>query len=429
MAWRGGDDDFPGGFLNLTQPRTSGGLLNLAPGNSSSSWDSNGSGGFLGLSGGRDSGGPREGFPLLMRGKGKGGNAGGPPSNGGPLEGSALMPGAANSNGELPGKGKDKGKGGQLFQEILERLGKGNAFLAEFWDEPAKGKGNGEVAENSWDQPRIASSAGLNDQAAENSWDQPRIDSSAGLNDSWGNSGPAAASSEPRPGEGRAAPPRKRVSRFDEPPADFLQGPSGGKGQQGPLRKRPRFRETACAFFAQNACKNGEFCTFSHDPNLIEEAVMSGRIDPSAPAHPRTTTPCKFFLTGSCKKTDCPFSHDPDAINAAVSKGTLTLDQLYGATQKQEVPCKFFMSGKCRNETSCPFSHDVAVIAAAQGLGTAAQTPKLTPAEAAKYKMEICRFFDKGGCSRGAMCIYAHGVSELRNEPLKMRLLAAGAAT
>ena len=74
---------------------------------------------------------------------------------------------------------------------------------------------------------------------------------------------------------------------------------------------------------------------------------------------PRQMVPCRFYMSGpeKCKNGDgCTFSHDPEIIQQAIVDGSAP----------PPTACKYFMTkGQCRNGEACAFSHDATVIAQA----------------------------------------------------------------
>lgn len=67
------------------------------------------------------------------------------------------------------------------------------------------------------------------------------------------------------------------------------------------------------------------------------------------------------------------------------------------ASSKSKVPCKWFLLGQCR-KTVCEFSHDI---------------QDLQPRPLHKKRAEECVYFQKGQCTRGTACPFAHGPEEL----------------
>lgn len=86
----------------------------------------------------------------------------------------------------------------------------------------------------------------------------------------------------------------------------------------------------------------------------------------------------------------------------------------------QAVPCKFEMRrlGSCMRSTQCPFSHDPDLIQASHGNSMQGDWNSWGAVEQSTadrdYKTTYCKFWDSGKCTRGATCIFAHGVEELR---------------
>ena len=62
-------------------------------------------------------------------------------------------------------------------------------------------------------------------------------------------------------------------------------------------------------------------------------------------------TPCKFWASGSCLNPDCPFRHPP--TSASITVGTAPI-----AAPKSTQPCVFYNSGSCKKGNLCAFSHD-----------------------------------------------------------------------
>jgi len=67
------------------------------------------------------------------------------------------------------------------------------------------------------------------------------------------------------------------------------------------------------------------------------------------------------------------------------------------ASTKSKVPCKWFLLGQCRKGI-CEFSHDI---------------QDLQPRPLHKKRAEECVYFQKGQCTRGTACPFAHGPEEL----------------
>lgn len=84
------------------------------------------------------------------------------------------------------------------------------------------------------------------------------------------------------------------------------------------------------------------------------------------------------------------------AINCRL-QATDLVNKMSGQTAKSKVPCKWFLLGQCR-KTICEFSHDI---------------QDLQPRPLHKKRAEECHYFQKGQCTRGTACPFAHGPEEL----------------
>lgn len=65
--------------------------------------------------------------------------------------------------------------------------------------------------------------------------------------------------------------------------------------------------------------------------------------------------------------------------------------------KKSKVPCKWFLLGQCK-KAICEFSHNI---------------DDLQPRPLHKKRAEQCHYFQKGQCTRGTACPFAHGADEL----------------
>jgi len=84
------------------------------------------------------------------------------------------------------------------------------------------------------------------------------------------------------------------------------------------------------------------------------------------------------------------------AINCRL-QATDLVNKMSGQSAKSKVPCKWFLLGQCR-KTICEFSHDI---------------QDLQPRPLHKKRAEQCHYFQKGQCTRGTACPFAHGPEEL----------------
>jgi len=74
----------------------------------------------------------------------------------------------------------------------------------------------------------------------------------------------------------------------------------------------------------------------------------------------RPPIPCKFQMRGYCKNGEkCTFSHDPEVIAAALGEGaSSSMDGLWDPGYKMTY-CKYWDSGKCTRGATCTFAHGI----------------------------------------------------------------------
>jgi hypothetical protein len=134
---------------------------------------------------------------------------------------------------------------------------------------------------------------------------------------------------------------------------------------------------------------------------------------------PKSTKPCRLYQQGNCpygKK--CNFQH---------------------VLEEQVELCKFFLRGNCSKGDTCTFRHEAPAAtenaspptkpaAAAQGANDEVMTQ--SEAETAKEQVELCKFFLRGNCSKGAKCTFRHeapAATENASPPTKPAAAAQGA--
>eukprot|EP00933_Yihiella_yeosuensis_P030208 TRINITY_DN23865_c0_g1_i1.p1 TRINITY_DN23865_c0_g1~~TRINITY_DN23865_c0_g1_i1.p1 ORF type:complete len:221 (+),score=43.74 TRINITY_DN23865_c0_g1_i1:98-760(+) len=102
----------------------------------------------------------------------------------------------------------------------------------------------------------------------------------------------------------------------------------------------------------------------------------------------RKTKMCDFHAEGKCKYGDkCAFAHDESELQDAPDLRKTRL-------------CRDFINGKCK-DNDCKFAHGQDEL----------------KASGVCYKTVLCSWHEKGNCSSGDQCRFAHGASELREDP------------
>ncbi|PRP79832.1 hypothetical protein PROFUN_04847 [Planoprotostelium fungivorum] len=94
--------------------------------------------------------------------------------------------------------------------------------------------------------------------------------------------------------------------------------------------RRPSSRQVGkCKFYMMGRCKEGDFCSFSHDFEVKPE-VKTELVDGCTTVTQRAVsqTPCKFFLQNQCLKGDlCNFSHvQPPKRDSSTLSCSICLD-------------------------------------------------------------------------------------------------------
>jgi hypothetical protein len=142
---------------------------------------------------------------------------------------------------------------------------------------------------------------------------------------------------------------------------------------------RPRLiaptKMTLCKFFAQGVCRNGDFCSFIHEPGTSTGQHLA----PIAPVLPTTeklslnpaavtyrneeanpAQNCRFFLQGRCNiGKECRYIHPPAIWSAQqVYPDAIFVDSpQFPTDSRATVPCKFLSRpGGCQN-SACPYLH------------------------------------------------------------------------
>jgi len=173
----------------------------------------------------------------------------------------------------------------------------------------------------------------------------------------------------------------------------------------------------ACPFYRAGYCRLGDKCRNLHDDAGAEEAI------------PQV---CKFWQqNGKCKKgSDCEFSHgDLQRNQSAVRRASLCQFQSLGVckfgdrclqahTERelvQDVNGDSDSKPTSRARAHTDFIERQTIAdATLRRRGNSEQTLGTSrPATKVVTKKQICMYWEKGKCTRGSGCLFAHGAEEL----------------
>src|SRR5882757_6511474 len=96
---------------------------------------------------------------------------------------------------------------------------------------------------------------------------------------------------------------------------------------------------TACKFFPQGFCRNGDSCGFIHEQHTrtpAQPTIERLSINPAVPTlpHKEAKSPriCTFFMQGSCNKGDkCWYVHPPAIVPPQkINPNAISLDSYLG---------------------------------------------------------------------------------------------------
>ena len=145
-------------------------------------------------------------------------------------------------------------------------------------------------------------------------------------------------------------------------------------------------KATPCRFFAQGLCRNGDSCYFIHEPNVspqshfehavsafpaVERPYINLAVANHLNGRAKSNTICRFFMQGSCNKSDkCLFIHPsailppqqalPDAISPGPRLGQLSENSPEAPSDSRaRVPCKFLSRPSGCQNSSCPYLHAI----------------------------------------------------------------------
>jgi len=183
-----------------------------------------------------------------------------------------------------------------------------------------------------------------------------------------------------------------------------------------------------CRDFARGRCSFGADCRFAH-VDLTAAAESSEPALPWSeppPAKPKKDV-CRHFARGYCQLgDDCRFSHvlsdepvQPPAAHVPPVYAVLPPPAGPPGTVGGEEICRDYLRGRCKFGADCRFNHTI--------------PPESTPYDAVgpeqlqtplnkvpnKYKMVLCRHFERGYCELGMDCSFAHGPEELRSPEVR----------
>lgn len=131
---------------------------------------------------------------------------------------------------------------------------------------------------------------------------------------------------------------------------------------------------TPCKFFAQGFCRNGDSCTFIHEPGTSTRqhlapvpSVLPTTEKPRNPATAiyrseaaKAAQNCWFFSQGKCNKgVECRYIHPPDTLfPQQVHPGAIFPDSpQLPPDSRATVPCRFLSRPAGCQNSSCPYLH------------------------------------------------------------------------